>query len=202
VEDVYAKNREPFPSFINIALFGRSDDDYLERLIDKALIKICYSKQFELLWKDREFIQQIYSNEGFPKAAERVLQTINDLFSGAADESKYKAAKANDLAKGPQYSVNDSLEHTLQKKLDLIGVIKANANKRGRFQLAPEKLPFAKGSKGAISDLENAIGRVEMAQRWRKEQQKEARRHAQRRIRISKRAMRRNTRPRHQYHRW
>merc|ERR1711971_909516 len=78
VDDVYSKNREPFPSFINIALFGRSDDEYLERLIDKALIKICYSERFEPLWKDREFIANIYSNEHFPKAAETVLQCIND----------------------------------------------------------------------------------------------------------------------------
>merc|ERR1719295_2368262 len=53
-KDPYATNKEPFPEFINVALFSRSDDEYLERLIDKALIKVCYSEQFEGLWKNRK----------------------------------------------------------------------------------------------------------------------------------------------------
>ena len=30
-----------------------------ERLIDKALIKVCYSEQFEGLWKNRKFVEKV-----------------------------------------------------------------------------------------------------------------------------------------------
>eukprot|EP01083_Nonionella_stella_P209508 759378_1 len=76
-EDQYTANREPFPEFINIALFGRSDDEYLEMLIDKALLKVCYSKSCEELWNDETFIANIYNNNKFPDAVDKVYSKIN-----------------------------------------------------------------------------------------------------------------------------
>ena len=76
-EDEYTANKESFPEFINIALFGRSDDEYLEMLIDKALQKVCYSAKFEKLWNDPKFVKSIYNDDEFPDAVQNVYESIN-----------------------------------------------------------------------------------------------------------------------------
>ena len=67
-KDLYASNREPFPSFINVALFARSDDKHLELLIDKAMIKVTYG--LDTLWQDRQFVKRIYDDGTFANAVE------------------------------------------------------------------------------------------------------------------------------------
>ena len=42
----------------------------IERLIDKALIKVCYSEQFEGLWKNQKFVEKVYKDETFQEAVE------------------------------------------------------------------------------------------------------------------------------------
>ena len=76
-EDEYSIHKEPFPEFINVALFDRSDDEYLERLIDKAISKVCYGKQFESLWTDPDFVTQIYDSDEFKGAVEKIYHVIN-----------------------------------------------------------------------------------------------------------------------------
>ena len=76
-EDEYTSHQEPFPEFINVALFGMSDDEFLERLIDKAISKLCFSRQFEKLWNDKKFVKQIYSDTGFPDAVNKIYNKIN-----------------------------------------------------------------------------------------------------------------------------
>eukprot|EP01084_Bolivina_argentea_P296468 510615_1 len=41
-----------FPVHLNVALFGISDDEYLEMLIDDAILNVCYGKKFQKLWTD------------------------------------------------------------------------------------------------------------------------------------------------------
>lgn len=74
-KDLYASNREPFPLFINVALFARSDDKHLELLIDKAMIKVVYG--LDTLWQDRQFVKKIYDDATFANAVEEVYREVN-----------------------------------------------------------------------------------------------------------------------------
>eukprot|EP01083_Nonionella_stella_P314177 1130828_1 len=74
IEDEYTSNKEPFPQFINVALFGRSDDEFLEQLIDKAILKVC---NLQTLWSDREFIEEIYDDNAFAQAVYKVFDLID-----------------------------------------------------------------------------------------------------------------------------
>jgi len=75
--DLYLCNREPFPLFMNVALNSRSDDEYLERLIDKALTKIRIRYGWDDLWKDREFDTKIYPDDTFAETVEKIYREVN-----------------------------------------------------------------------------------------------------------------------------
>ena len=77
LEDDYGANKESMPEFINVALFGRSDDEYLEMLIDSAIDQVCYGSKLNDLWRDKSFIEHIYNNKRFPQAVEDLYNKIN-----------------------------------------------------------------------------------------------------------------------------
>merc|ERR1712228_569275 len=67
-----------YPLYLNVPIFGKSEDEALEKLIDRAVLDICYHSEFEKLWESKRFINWVYSDVLFPRALEQVFETIND----------------------------------------------------------------------------------------------------------------------------
>ena len=68
-----------------MALFARSDDEYLERLIDAALIKVCHGEEFEKLWKEMHADGILLCIVPLPVALVRnLLERIPDHVANAA----------------------------------------------------------------------------------------------------------------------
>lgn len=59
------------PTYINRAIWFRSDDENLERLIDQAVKEVIL---LESIWNDTEFINNIYSNDRFDICVEQIFK--------------------------------------------------------------------------------------------------------------------------------
>lgn len=123
LEDEYGANKESFPEFINVALFGRSDDEYLEMLIDQALIKVCYDKKIGEIWTDPKFIQNLYNDNRFPSAVEQLYDKINhddesvELdFIGDFVSKEFKRQINENKRRVEEEAINDKKEDEIQQR--------------------------------------------------------------------------------------
>eukprot|EP01084_Bolivina_argentea_P004621 8790_1 len=49
-ETMFEYFSKEFPHYLTVAIFGKSEDEALEKLIDKAVLDICYKETFQELW--------------------------------------------------------------------------------------------------------------------------------------------------------
>eukprot|EP01083_Nonionella_stella_P127007 384693_1 len=77
IERPQLPHNSDYPRYINKCFWTRSDDENLEKLIDRGVLKVLNSRRVRHLWQDPKNVELLYDDKTFRKFVEKVYDGID-----------------------------------------------------------------------------------------------------------------------------
>eukprot|EP01084_Bolivina_argentea_P201739 344791_1 len=112
VEQQPSKHQPPMPIYIFRAIWFRSNDEILERLVDDAVRGVL---EMNNIWTDPEFISNIYDDKSFSLCVEQIFKSQCRFFDQFVNDTYKRELQLNAL--NEQFSKNETITRWLQNYL-------------------------------------------------------------------------------------
>merc|ERR1712228_1078872 len=98
--------QKQMPTYINRAIWYRSDDESLERLVDKSVKQVLLSP----LWNDTEFVRNIYDENKFQDSVEKIYRENFHFFDNFVKKEFRRQLLLEDMRQEARKTHDDDKE--------------------------------------------------------------------------------------------